>query len=224
MRPKILDEIVDSLLSSGLTPDTQLAEGRANSLVDERNVIDWLQKQPQFKGRIESSAARKFGDFWVLDYDDTWHVVNIKTTTAKSPDNAYSKIGLLWAFTDLSLDDFRRIKISSKIKDNRFAELILKHKKEVNRDYWFLYLDKNNFDTTIFIRGLKEITSWNKNPTNNIQIKWYEEKRKTPISLPFDQVFTDVIIDGVFRCWYTKSLQWQDAIDYHKEYLTSSPV
>ena len=208
--PQILNDIVNALTTSKLKAVTENAEGRVNSKKDEDKIIAWLMKQPQFEGKIHDSSLRGFGDMEVIDNDNVRHVVNIKTSIGSS-DNAFSKLGILWALTDLTMQDFEDLKISKKISDEKFAELILKHKKETDRDYWFLTLDKNDF-SHVMVRGVKQITNWGKNPTNNLQIQWNKEHKCEPGSRDFDEVFDDVITDGVFYCWETKAKQWKAAI------------
>ena len=153
----------------------------------------------------------------VVDDQGIEHVVNIKTSVGSS-DNAFSKLGILWALTDLTIEDYKKLKISNKISDTKFAELVIKHKKETDRDYWFLSLDKNNF-SHVLVRGVKQITHWGKNPTNNLQIVWNKEHECSPNTNTFDEVFYNVITDGAFRCWADKAAQWTKAIEFRNTNL-----
>lgn len=213
--PKILNEIVTAIKGSNLTAVKENTEGRVNSKKDEDKIIAWLQAQPKFQGRIKNSVLRSFSDMTVIDYDNTEYVVNIKTSKGSS-DNAFSKLGLLWAFTDLTLEDFKKHKIAAKISDDKFAELIVKYKKETDRDYWYLSLDKKDFSHVI-VRGVKQINYWGKNPTNNLQIQWGKEHLVEPLSDKFENIFYNVIIDGAFKCWEDKAKQWRYAIDYRSK-------
>ena len=209
--PKILNDIVAALSKSNLKAVTDNNEGRVNSKQDEDQIIAWLQTQPEFKDYIVEGNLRGFGDMEIKDPEtDELHIVNIKTSVGSS-DNAFSKIGLLWAFTDLTYEDFEKLKIAKKISDGRFAELVVKHKKETPRDYWYLSLDKNNF-SNVMVRGVKQINHWGKNPTNNLQIMWGKEHESEPNTDSFDKVFENVITNGVFYCWYKKSEQWLKGI------------
>jgi len=212
--PKILNDIVKALAKSNLRAVNENSEGRVNSKKDEDKIIAWLERQPQFKGRIKGGVLRSFSDMIVVDYDGTEHVVNIKTSVGSS-DNAFSKLGILWALTDLTLSDYNLLKISNKISDSKFAELVIKHKKDTDRDYWFLSLDKKDF-SHVLVRGVKQITHWGKNPTNNLQIQWSKEHQSPDGDASFDKVFHNVITDGVFRCWANKASQWSQAIAFHK--------
>lgn len=211
--PQILNDIVEALKKSNLKAVNENAEGRVNSKKDEDKIIAWLEKQSKFEGRIKAGVLRSFSDMIVIDYDGTEHVVNIKTSVGSS-DNAFSKLGILWALTDLTMQNYKEQKIINKISDKKFAELILKYKKETNRDYWFLSLDKKDFSQVI-VRGVKQITYWGLNPTNNLQIQWNKEHNSPDGELKFDEVFEKIITKGVFYCWATKASQWKQAIDFY---------
>jgi len=214
--PQILNDIVEALKKSNLRAVSENSEGRVNSKKDEDKIIAWLQKQPQFAGRIKEGVLRSFSDMIVVDDQGIEHVVNIKTSVGSS-DNAFSKLGILWALTDLTVEDYKRLKISNKIKDAQFAELVVKHKKETDRDYWYLSLDKKNF-SHVLVRGVKQITHWGKNPTNNLQIVWNKEHECGPNTNTFEEVFYNVITDGAFRCWANKASQWKMAINFHTQF------
>lgn len=215
--PKILNEIVEEIKKSNLKAVNENKEGRVNSKNDEDKIIDWLKQHPKFQGRIKEGVLRSFMDMEVEDYDGTTHAVNIKTSIGSS-DNAFSKLGILWALTDLTIDDYNDKKISNKISDAKFAELVIKHKKETDRDYWFLSLDKKDF-RHVMIRGVKQITHWGKNPTNNLQIMWSKEHACGPNTATFEEVFYNVITDGAFKCWADKLEQWSKAIEFRNQNL-----
>jgi len=212
-----LNEIVEALEKSNLKAVSENSEGRVNSKKDEDKIIAWLQKQPQFKDRIKEGVLRSFMDMEVVDYDGSTHAVNIKTSVGSS-DNAFSKLGILWALTDLTIEKYRELKISKKISDTKFADLVIKHKKETVRDYWFLSLDKKDF-SQVMIRGVKQIKHWGKNPTNNLQIMWGKEHESEPNTNTFDEVFYNVITDGAFKCWADKAAQWSTAIAFRNANL-----
>jgi hypothetical protein len=218
--PQILNDIVEALKGANLQAVNENDEGRVNSKQDEDNIIAWLKKQPQFYDRIVGGELRNFGDMTVIDDKGESHVVNIKTSIG-SNDNAFSKLGILWALTDLTIKDYQEKKITKKISDNKFAELVMKHKADTPRDYWYLSLDKNDFNHVI-VRGVKQIKHWGKNPTNNLQICWGKEHNCEPSDRPFDEVFEDVITDGVFRCWASKAAQWSVGIAVYDDWKDGS--
>lgn len=215
--PKILNDIVHALRTSNLQAITENNEGRVNSKKDEDQIIVWLKKQDEFKDRIKEGVLRSFSDMIVTDDDGVEHVVNIKTSVGSS-DNAFSKLGILWALTDLTIQDYQKLKIANKISDTKFAELVIKHKKETSRDYWYLSLDKKDF-SQVMVRGVKQINHWGKNPTNNLQIQWDKEHNSVPNTSSFEEIFHNIITDGVFKCWSDKSAQWSTAIEYRNKNL-----
>jgi hypothetical protein len=217
--PQILNDIVEALKGSNLKAITENNEGRVNSKQDEDQIIAWLKAQPRFAAHIKEGQLRGFGDMTVTDAAGVDHVVNIKTSIGSS-DNAFSKLGILWALTDLTIEDYRELKIANKISDKKFAELVIAHKCNTDRDYWFLSLDKNDF-SHVMIRGVKQIVNWGKNPTNNLQIAWAAEHLCVARDDDFDTVFNDVITDGVFKCWAMKADQWLAAIRYREEELNA---
>lgn len=215
--PKILNDIVEALKKANLKAVSENNEGRVNSKKDEDKIIAWLQKQPKFSGRIKEGVLRSFMDMEVEDYDGTTHAVNIKTSIGSS-DNAFSKLGILWALTDMTIEEYKELKISNKISDTKFAELVIDRKKETPRDYWFLSLDKKDF-SHVMVRGVKQITYWGKNPTNNLQIMWGKEHQCGPGNESFSTVFYNVITNGAFKCWADKAAQWSKAIEFRKANL-----
>lgn len=216
--PKILNEIVEYLKQVKLIAEESVGgEGRAGSLKDEQNVIALLKAHSKFgplvvsheevfpekvkitkrisykvkKEKKKKSEARKVGDLLVRDpVTGLICVINIKTTGGSS-DNAFSKLGLLIALTDIPFAD-----LPSTIDWNKWTELVYKHKANVpGRDYWYLVLDKNDM-SHIIIRGAKQINTWNPNPSNDLQINWKEEWDMPPDDCSFDEAF-DKILNGL---------------------------
>ena len=105
----------------------------------------------------------------VLDYDGkTKHVVNIKTSIG-STDNATSKIGFLYALTDMEPEE-----MPGNMNWKKFIELLNERESDIPlKDYWFLCVDKKD-SSNVLIRGAKQINCWkeNANPANMLQIDW----------------------------------------------------
>jgi hypothetical protein len=205
--PSILNEAVEALKRANLTAVTEDDEGRVNSKKDETNVIEWLMAQPQFQNRVRPVGLRQFGDAIFTDDTGVDHYVNIKTSIGSS-DNAFSKLGFLWAFTDLTID-----KMPSKISNKKWFELIVKHRADIDRDYWFLSFDKLDM-SHVMVRGVKQIQNWGKNPTNNLQIAWSKEHQTPLKAVTFDQAWDDVIVNGVLYCWEKYCEGMLDGIKY----------
>ena len=125
--PKILNEIAEYLKQVKLIAEESVGgEGRAGSLKDEQNVVALIKAHVKFgplvvshedafpekikitkrisnKVKKKKSEARKVGDLLVRDpVTGLICVINIKTTSGSS-DNAFSKLGLLIALTNIPL-------------------------------------------------------------------------------------------------------------------------
>jgi|688.fasta_scaffold41731_8 hypothetical protein len=209
--PKILNDIVAALSTANINAVTDDDEGRVNSKKDEANVINWLLKNKKFKNSVRPVALRQFGDLIVTDEKGVDHYVNIKTSSGGS-DNAFSKLGFLWAFTDLPIE-----KLPKSISNKKWFELITKHKKDVGRDYWFLSLDKSDMNN-VTLRGVKQVENWAKNPTNNLQINWRKEHDTKVKKYTFEQAWNRVIIDGVLFCWEKYCDSMLEGIKYRNAY------
>ena len=219
--PKILNEIVVYLKQVKLIAEESVGgEGRAGSLKDEQNVVALIKAHDKFgplvvshedafpekikitkrisnkvkKEKKKKSEARKVGDLLVRDpVTGLICVINIKTTSGSS-DNAFSKLGLLIALTDIPLSD-----LPNTIDWDKWTELVYKHKANVpGRDYWYLVLDKTDM-SHIVIRGAKQINTWRPNPSNDLQISWKEEWSMPPADCSFDEAF-DKILNGLKIC------------------------
>jgi hypothetical protein len=219
--PKILNEIVEYLKQVKLIAEESVGgEGRAGSLKDEQNVVALIKAHNRFgplvvsnedafpekikitkriskkikKEKKKKSEARKVGDLLIRDPESGMIcVINIKTTSG-STDNAFSKLGLLIALTDIPLSD-----LPDSIDWDKWTELVYKHKANIpGRDYWYLVLDKTDM-SHIIIRGAKQINNWIPNPSNDLQISWKEEWSMPPADSSFNEAF-DKILNGLKIC------------------------
>jgi hypothetical protein len=75
-KPQILLDLVNYLKTNNLIAESNInGEGRVASLKDEESVISFLKKSDKFSKYIVDVAARKAGDFYLLDYDNiTTHI------------------------------------------------------------------------------------------------------------------------------------------------------
>jgi hypothetical protein len=213
MIPKILEDVAEAVRKEKIAISEAVeGESRVASLKDEGTVIRFLKSDPVLGEYILSEKARKFGDMLVLDYDGvTEYVVNIKTSIGSS-DNATSRIGFLYALTDIEHEE-----LPGNMNWEKFDNLIKSRKADIpTKDYWFLCVDKND-SSNVMIRGAKQINCWkeNANPANLLQIAWKKEKALLPVERTYDEAY-DVLVGGIKRC-YTKSLRklpddWYDEI------------
>lgn len=197
MIPKILNDVAEIIRKEKIVISEAVeGEGRGGSLKDEGTIIRFLENDPILGEYILSEEARRFGDMTVLDYDgETKYVVNIKTSIGSS-DNATSKIGFLYALTDMEPEEMPK-----NMNWKKFMELLNDRKADIpTKDYWFLCVDKNN-SSNVMIRGAKQINCWteNANPANMLQIGWKKEKELTPIERTYDESY-EVLVGGIKRC------------------------
>ncbi len=213
MIPKILEDVAEAVRKEKIAISEAVeGEGRGGSLKDEGTVTRFLKSDPVLGEYILSEKARKFGDMLVLDYDGvTEYVVNIKTSIGSS-DNATSKIGFLYALTDIEHEE-----LPGNMNWEKFDNLLKSRKADIpTKDYWYLCVDKND-SSNVMIRGAKQINCWkeNANPANFLQIAWEKEKALPPVERTYDEAY-DVLVGGIKRC-YTKALRklpddWYDEI------------
>ena len=191
-QPQILQHIVLSLQQEPIVISNPVqGEGRAGSLLDEGKIIETLKER--FPGHIIKQQARKFADICVRDYDETKHVVNIKTSLMTSADNCFSKAGFVYALTNLDSTD----PSLTSMNFTRMFELIHTNKHhDPMKDYWFLCVDKTN-PANVLCRGAKQIRNWriNSNPSNILQVHWELEKNSDPVERDWDEAY-DVLVNG----------------------------
>ena len=197
MIPKILEDVAEAVRKEKIAISEAVeGEGRGGSLKDEGTIIRFLKNDPVLGEYILDEEARKFGDMIVLDYDGlTKYVVNIKTSIGSS-DNATSKIGFLYALTDIEHEE-----LPGNMNWEKFDNLLKSRKADIpTKDYWYLCVDKND-SSNVMIRGAKQINCWteNANPSNMLQIGWKKEKTLPPVERTYDEAY-DVLVGGVKRC------------------------
>jgi hypothetical protein len=207
-RPEILIDLVEALKKANFTASESVGgEGRAGSLLDEGNIIDWLKQHKKFSKYLaehstvfpqsakSTTEGRKVGDFLIRDYNtDQVYVVNIKTTGG-SCDNVCSKQGLLVALTDIPYPE-----IPTKPNWIKIMDLLRTRKADVEfRDYWLLTFNKKDMKK-VDLRGIKEVNSpFITNPTNDLQISWNKEWEVGPVVQPFEQAYQKVMT-GLEEC------------------------
>lgn len=196
MIPTILESVVAVLKSANIEIAEKVeGEGRGGSLKDEGTIIRYLQSDPTVGKYIIEQPARAFGDMLVIDPEtNERYVVNIKTSIG-STDNATSKLGFLYALTDMDIDE-----LPSSMGWKKFNDLLESRKADIpHKDYWFLSVDKND-SSNVMIRGAKQIANYgeNANPANLLQINWKKEKVSAPINRTYDEAY-DVLVGGIKR-------------------------
>ena len=196
--PKILNDIVEFLQQAKIQISENVeGEGRGGSLKDEGTIKRLLQSNPKFKNLILDVPARRPGDMLVKDYKTgDVYPVNIKTSIG-SADNAMSKLGFLFALTDIKYED-----LPGRIDWKKFDKLLKERGADVpGKDYWYLCIDKND-SSNVIIRGCKQINCWieNANPANLLQINWNKEKTMPPAARTYKEAH-NLIVLGIARCF-----------------------
>lgn len=214
--PKILLDLFEFLSSNNLISEEKInGEGRAASLIDESNIIDFMRSDSKWSEHLIEMECRTFGDFHLLDYDgETIHVINIKTTKGTT-DNAFSKLGFLWAFTDMTMEE-----LPGSIGIERWEKMMRTRKCNIpNRDYWYLVFDKTDM-SRLFLRGSKQIVNWKHNPTNKLQISWKLEWETEIKEYSFETSFNNIYM-GTKKCffkkWKTSPKNWM--IEFNDEII-----
>jgi len=197
MIPRVLEDICNKIRQEKITISESVeGEGRGGSLKDEGTIVRLLESDPKLGKHVLSEEARRFGDMTVLDYDNkTKYVVNIKTSIGSS-DNATSKIGFLYALTDIEPEEMPK-----SMNWVKFMTLLKERQSDIpTKDYWFLCVDKKD-SSNVMIRGAKQINCWteNANPSNMLQINWKKEKSLPPAKRTYDESY-DVLVGGIKRC------------------------
>ena len=208
--PQILKDIVEFLKKYNIEISEAIeGEGRGGSLKDEGSVKKLLWSST-FKNNILDEKARKFGDMTVIDYDGkTEYVVNIKTSIGGS-DNCFSKIGFVYALTDIPAN-----KLPKSMNFMTMNKLINEHKADIpGKDYYFLCIDKKD-SSNVMIRGAKQIQNWvvNINPGNILQVNWKKEKNVEGVHRTWDEAY-EVLIGGVIKSlngfWNNIPTNWKN--------------
>ena len=215
---KIFNDILNVIKNSNLIAESH-KDGRTGSVIDEENIINLLKKE--LGDCIEESEARSSNDMIAIDPEtkNRYHI-NIKTSGRGNGDNACSNLPLLHAFTDISTEELANGSLGGKydkgISDKDFQALLEQRKKDTDRDYYFLNLDKKDMTRNPLIRGLKEIKHWRTNARNSLQIDWGKEALSEGKKRSFEQAYQDIIVNGVYKCWNDLHDQRQQGIEIYK--------
>ena len=211
MIPKILKDIENYLKEYQIQISENIeGEGRGGSLKDEGSIKRALLENKKLNQHILSVEARGMGDMIVLDYDKkTKYVVDIKTSLGNN-DNCFTKKGMVYAFTKLSIE-----KVPGSMNWKEFNNLIEENRADIfGKDYWFLCVDKKD-SSNVLLRGAKQINAWtiNRNPSNILQINWGKEKDLKPVKRTWDEAY-DAIINKVKISlnghWDSIPEEWKD--------------
>lgn len=191
MFPKVLNDVRDAIARMNLNANSALNEGRVNSLLDERDIIAHLIEQSL---PVEDAPReRHWYDMKVTD-GDSWYPVNIKTTSGyhkKSSDNAGSKQGMLYAFTDVDVTSSEFL--STRMSTRFFHETLINQKADVNRDYFYLVVNKND-TSEVLLTGMKNlILSKSASARHNLPFQVHWGENHIPTQRSFDEAYSHVV-------------------------------
>ena len=147
-------------------------DGRINSTLDEKIIINILKNDETLKNRIKSTDKRYWYDIKILDYMYGWLVINIKSTTLNTADNIGNMTLIVQSWTSYSLDYNKTYNNGnmSKIFITQLSEK--KYNYNNKKDYYFLVINKND-TKDIIINSIKGLTNITKNKQNlPFQVKW----------------------------------------------------
>jgi hypothetical protein len=152
----------------------QTDDGRINSSIDEKLIIDLLVSK--FKDKIRVPKIRMWYDILVFDYRYGWIPMNIKTTTMTTTDNTGNLAMCVYSYTDENLD-LNKCYENGKMSEILFKKLQNKeYNKDNKKDYYFLVLNKNN-PREIIINSVKGLTDLTPNINNlPFQVCWSKNK------------------------------------------------
>lgn len=181
--PAILFDVCDFLpqhvfdLSGGANED-----GRIVSIRKEELVIRAISDK--FPSVLP--PPRHWFDI-ALKYNDTLIYCNVKISKG-STDNALQKKGIVHSLTNLHEKN-----IPNNMNFNTMHQLLEDHAIEnrmYEREYYLIYLDKNN--KTVIIRSICDISRFQSNPCNFLQINWKAEKKLDTTEATNDLLFQKI--------------------------------
>jgi hypothetical protein len=177
--PSVVQEL-EAFLKTCRFDLTGGGDGRVVSLEKETEIVDRILQN--FEG--ESSPPRCWYDL-LLRYQGYNIYFNVKISTG-STDNANQKKGIVHSLTHLDADH---------IKSNMCFNAMLKcieenslEERDYYKEYYIIYIDKK--DGTVIVRSICDITHFQSNPCNYLQINWKKEKQIT--SIEQDRTIEDV--------------------------------
>jgi|TARA_R110000803_G_scaffold207658_1_gene275739 hypothetical protein len=156
-----LKEVVNFLNTKNISISEEHDDGRINSVVDEKTIINILKEEYGSENIIEP-PARHWWDVKVFGFP-----INIKVSAFNSADNFSAKGAVLYSLTNLSENDITKIKSWSDFQE----KLLLGKYKDNNRDYYCIVLNKQTNE--VILQGLKTLTKLTPNGNNLLfQINW----------------------------------------------------
>lgn len=201
--------VINNILKENKILFTDGNDGRTNSIIDEKYVLDILKTK--LKNRIKISKDRHWHDFYVID-NGIKYPVNLKITNCKSADNVGNFALCVYAYTDHQMD------LEQSYNNGAMSKILIEKLKNkrlnycLSRDYFFVVINKSNND--IIINSMKSLDHLTYNINNlPFQIRWdkntnYNPKRINKVVKSFVELFSREIIywkkyfiDNITNCY-----------------------
>jgi len=160
-----MEKLIDFIKKVKLSICTDDSDGRVNSISDEKTLIKhMLEYGKENNISVYEPPARHW-------YDIMWnnHPIQIKSSSCNAADNWNSKKSLLYALTDMSIDEIDQCPN----KHSTIQELLVSRisKKDKPRDMNILVINKN--DGAVQFKKLCELDKLTVNGNNlPFQIHW----------------------------------------------------
>lgn len=166
-------------------------DGRLNSVIDEINVVSFLDKHLQ----VKIPSKRMWYDVLIYDTEYGWIPCNIKTTTTETNDNVGNLSVCVHALTSHELD------FDKSYKNGYLSDVLIdcirsgQLNTDTRKDYFFLVINKVTREVIVnSVLGLTSVVS----NVNNLpfQIKWKNNKKYNHVSISHT---TNMILDAMSR-------------------------
>lgn len=178
-------------------------EGRINSSLDEKNIIDILKKK--YNDKIIIPKSRMWYDILLFDNKYKWIPINIKTTSMNTSDNTANLAMCVYAYTNEILEiNGKKTYENGEMSDILYSKLKNKlYNYNYKKDYYFIVFNKNNSSDIIInsLKGLKILTP----NINNLpfQVCWNKNKEFT-----YDIITNK--IELFINCIQKPQLSWRE--------------
>ena len=170
--PETLEAIVAFLQQQNITLSNTSGNGRLDSALNEKNIIDIIVKG---NFTIKASKEREWFDFSFIEHG-VFCPVNIKISTMKTADNLNCKLGIYYAITG-QVPNFK-----NELGWEEYFPKLSADLQENNVDYYFLIINKTN-SQDIFATSLKGLEILVSNGNNlPFQANWNNNRHHVPRS------------------------------------------
>ncbi|PAF43423.1 restriction endonuclease [Helicobacter sp. 11S03491-1] len=205
MLPRTLIEIANYLKKSPFKLSQKSADGRINSAINEDELLFFIKKQFP---NILCPKKREPKDF-SFEENEKYIPVNIKITNTNTTDNLNCKVGIYYALSG-KIPTF-----DNQIDWKKYLEILQKNISENDKDYYFLVINKNNFND-IYPVSLKCIHKIIPNGNNlPFQARW--DQNKIPLHRTFEEA-KNYLLSTMGKSFKLRSRVYCQFIEYFPEF------